>query len=62
MVTKSRLGFGDEHFGSYFRELRNNFWVKILKCFVADANPVSGSGSLFDLGSGMEKIWIWDPG
>jgi hypothetical protein len=35
----------------YFRELRNNFLgVKIIKFFNAD------------LGSGMEKIWIQDPG
>ena len=35
MDKKSRSGSGirirDEHPGSYFRELRNNFWVKILK-------------------------------
>ncbi len=34
--------------GSYFRELINNFWVKILKFFYADP------------GSGMEKIRIRD--
>jgi hypothetical protein len=39
----------DEQTGSYFRELRNNFWgVKILKFF--DADP----------GSGREKIRIWE--
>jgi hypothetical protein len=27
----------DEHPGSYFRELKNNFWVKILEFFDADA-------------------------
>jgi hypothetical protein len=32
-------GIRDEHPGSYFRELRNNFWgLKILKFF--DADPV----------------------
>jgi hypothetical protein len=30
----------DEQPGSYFRELRDNFWVKILKFF--DADPGSG--------------------
>jgi hypothetical protein len=44
----------DEHFGSYFRELRNNFWVKIHKFFDADAD--SGSGNLFDPVSGMENF------
>jgi hypothetical protein len=34
----------DEQHGSYFLELRNLFWVKILKSF--DADP----------GSGMEKF------
>jgi hypothetical protein len=33
-------------------------WVKILKVF--DKDPEEGSGNLFDPGSGMEKIWIWD--
>jgi hypothetical protein len=40
----------DEKPGSYFLELRNHFWVKILKHFNADP------------GSGMEKIRIRDPG
>ncbi len=43
MIKKSRSG-------SYFRELRNNFWgFKILWCG-------SGIRNLFDPGSGMEKI------
>jgi hypothetical protein len=39
-----------------FRELRNIFWVKILKFF--DVDP--GSGNLYDPGSGIRdgKIWI----
>jgi hypothetical protein len=36
----SGIWIGDEQSGSYFRELRNNFWVKILKFF--DADPGSG--------------------
>jgi hypothetical protein len=40
----------EEQPGSYFRELKKIFWVKILKFF--DVDP----------GSGMEKIRIWDPG
>ncbi len=48
----------DEHPGSYFRELRNNFFlVKILKFFDEDADP--DPGNLFHPGSGMEKS---DPG
>jgi hypothetical protein len=42
----------DEHPGSYFRELRSNFWVKILKFLDADVDP--GSDYLFDLGSRIE--------
>jgi hypothetical protein len=35
----------DEQPGSYFRELRNNFWVKILKFFDADPGQKKfGSG------------------
>jgi hypothetical protein len=53
MGKKSGTGSGirirDEQPRSYFRELRNNFFVKILKFF--DADP----------GSGMEKIRILDP-
>jgi hypothetical protein len=45
-VKKSGIRIRDKQPGSYFRELRNNFWVKILKFF--DADP----------GSGMEKILI----
>jgi hypothetical protein len=45
-----RIRIRDEQPGSYFRELGNFFSVKILKFF--DAVP----------GSGMEKIWIRDPG
>jgi hypothetical protein len=46
MGKKSRSRVQDEHPGSYFRELSNNFWVKKkLKFFDADPDP----------GSGMEK-------
>ncbi len=51
-----------------FRELTNNFWVKILEFFDADPDPGSGNnfdarsvirdGKNLDPGSGMEKIWI----
>jgi hypothetical protein len=56
MGRKSASGSGirDEQPGSYFLVLRNHFFgffgVKILKFF--DADP----------GSGMEKVWIRDPG
>ncbi len=54
MGNKSRSGIGirEEHPGSYFRELRNNF-MEILICG-------SGIRNLFDLESGMEKILIRD--
>ncbi len=58
MSKKSRSGSGiqDEHLGSYFWELRNNFWGYILWC---------GSGSeiqnLFTLDPEWEKNRIRDP-
>ncbi len=36
---KIKIRIRDEHFRSYFRELRNNFFVKILKFIDADAGP-----------------------
>jgi hypothetical protein len=48
MWVKINIRIRDEHPGSYFRELRNNFWDKILQ--------------FFDPGSGVGKIQIWDPG
>jgi hypothetical protein len=45
----SGIRIRDEQPGSYIIELRNHFWLKILKFF--DADP----------GSGMEKNGIWDP-
>jgi hypothetical protein len=48
--VKIRIQIRNEQPGSYLRELRNNFWVKIPKFF--DADPASG----------MEKFGsrIWD--
>jgi hypothetical protein len=40
--------------GSFYRELRNNFWVKILKFFDVDADP--GIFLTLSQGSGMEKF------
>ncbi len=52
-------GIRDEQPGSYFLELRNDFfwffWVKMLKFF--DADPGSG---IRDPGSGMETVRIRD--
>jgi hypothetical protein len=48
MGKKIRIRIRDEQPGSYFRQLRNNIWVKMLEFF--DADP----------GSEMEKIWIRD--
>ncbi len=36
---KIKIRIRDEYFGSYFRELRNKFLVKILKFFDADPDP-----------------------
>jgi hypothetical protein len=46
--------------GTYFRKLRNNFWVKILTFFVADPDPGSGIFLTLDLVSGMEKFRVRD--
>jgi hypothetical protein len=51
---KIQIQIRDENTGSYFRELRNNFWVKILKIFDADSHP--GIRNLFDPGSGTKKF------
>jgi hypothetical protein len=53
MGKKSRIRIRDEHPGSYFREEKQFFGLKILQFF--DAN--SGSGIFFE--SGMENS---DPG
>jgi hypothetical protein len=59
MGKKSRSGSGiriqDEHFGFYFREPRNNFWVKMLTFFDADADPGSGNLLTLDPASGIGK-------
>jgi hypothetical protein len=61
MGKLSGSGFGirirDEQPGS---NLKNNFWVKILKFF--DVDPGSGMEKNSDPGSGMEKRRIRDPG
>jgi hypothetical protein len=38
--------------------LETIFWIRILKFFDANPDPVPGSGNLFDPGSGKEKIRI----
>jgi hypothetical protein len=50
---KVKIRIRDEHPGSYFRQLRNNFWVK---------NSVIRDPESSDPGSGMEKFGsgIWD--
>ncbi len=42
--SRSGITIRDEHPGSFFRELRNNFRVKILKFFDMDPDPGSGGG------------------
>jgi hypothetical protein len=60
MEKKSGSKIRDEHPGSYFRELRNNFWVKI------NLNSLMRIRIryLLDPGSGIqdEKIRIQDAG
>jgi hypothetical protein len=51
MGKKIKIRIRDEHPGSHFRELRNNFWVKNTPKFF-DADP----------GSGIFLTWIRDPG
>jgi hypothetical protein len=58
MGKKSRSGPGKNIPYHISQRLETIFWVKILKFF--DANPDTGSGNLFDSGSGMEKIRIGD--
>jgi hypothetical protein len=53
---KIKIRIRDEHAGSYFRELRTIFWVKILKCI--DADP--GILLILDPGSEIGKIRIRD--
>jgi hypothetical protein len=58
MDKKSRSGSGMKISDHISEILETIFLVKILKFF--DADPDSGSGILFDPGSGMEKIRIRD--
>jgi hypothetical protein len=58
MGNKSRSGSGMDIPDHISETLETICWVKILKFFDADPDP--GSGNLFDLGSGMEKIQIRD--
>jgi hypothetical protein len=51
MGKKIRIWIRDEQPGSYFRKLRNNFWVKILKFFDGirhgkNSGPGSGNGKI----------------
>jgi hypothetical protein len=50
----SGLGIRNEQPGLYFRGLRNNFLVKILKFFDADPDP--GSGIFLALDPGWKKF------
>jgi hypothetical protein len=59
--VKIRIRIRDEQPGSYFRELRTIFWVKILKFF--DADPGSGMekfGSRIRDGKNSDpQHWLW---
>jgi hypothetical protein len=55
-----RSGSGVNITNHISESLETIFWPKILKLFVADADPDPVSGNLFDPGSGMEKIRIRD--
>jgi hypothetical protein len=56
-MGKNKIRILDEHYGSYFRELRNNFWVKIPGIKLFDADPDPG-----DTGSGILDGKNSDPG
>jgi aminoglycoside/choline kinase family phosphotransferase len=56
MGKKTKIRIRDEHPGSYFRELKTIFWVKILEFFDADADP----GIFLTLDLGWKKIRIRD--
>jgi hypothetical protein len=58
MCKKTRSGSGKNIPDHISESLETIFWVRILEFFDVDADP--GSGSLFDHGSGMEKIRIRD--
>jgi hypothetical protein len=64
MGKKSRSGIRirHEHSGSYFRELRINFWVKIPVLKFFDADPDPGSEIFFTLDPGWVKNQDPDPG
>jgi hypothetical protein len=53
--VKIKIRIRDKDPGSYFRELRNNFWVKMLKFF--DADP-GGIRNLLTLDPGWKKCGI----
>ncbi len=53
--VKIKIRIRDEHPGSYFREFKTNFWVKILTFFDVDGDPDPGIFLTIDPGSGMEK-------
>jgi hypothetical protein len=52
--VKVKIRIRDGHAGSYFRELRKNFWAKILKFF--DGNPDPGYEIFFTLDPGWKKF------
>jgi hypothetical protein len=59
---KAKIRIRDEHPGSYFRELREQFFgLKILKFFYSDPDPGSGIFLTLDPGSGMEIFGSRDP-
>jgi hypothetical protein len=53
MGKKTKFRIWDEHPGSYFRELSNNFWVKsYLNSFDADADL---DANLYNSGPGIRE-------
>jgi hypothetical protein len=60
ICIKSRSGFGMNILDHISESLETIIWVKILKFYDADTDP--GIFLTPNLGPGMEKIWIRDPG
>ncbi len=63
--SRSRIRIWDGKHGSFFWELRNNFfWLKYLNSLMRIRDPGPGMEKIRtrDQGSRMEKIWIQNPG
>jgi hypothetical protein len=60
MEKKSGSKIRNKPLGSYFRELINNVWLKILKIFVNSVLRILNPVSFFDPGSAIRDVKIPD--